>query len=193
MFLPIQINVKIEIVLALVCTFVMSFRLLQLHKIGQKKNKTIYINENTGSFPHTNMKTFAKKAIRLVFSFNGFFWIFFVIGVLGSFLASPTFYIEKSWFSQVISLGVPLIIYIFFISSAIFSASLASWMFLNLVKSRYSYDLFEVRWQIILDIKIDRNTRTVEKVNWGERIVELQNAIDTPSDDAPVRTGASAV
>ena len=168
-FLPVQVAVKYAIVLAFAITFFMSFDILYLHKIGKPKNQSKNEAETAVTHPHTNMKEFGRRALLVVLCFVIFIIIIFSLGVLVSAIVVPALLMDC------VLRSVPLFVYLGFLSAAIFSASMAAWMFLNLVKSRYSYDLFEVRWQIILDIKINRDTRTVLDVNWEKRLQQLKS------------------
>lgn len=59
-----------------------------------------------------------------------------------------------------------ILIYGIFLCLFLFTLTLVLWMFRNLVKARYSYDMFEMRWQIILNILIDEDGKTVENIDW---------------------------
>jgi len=153
-YLPIENFTKIGIIIAVILTLIESFYLLKLQNIGKQKQGID--TQQKKQVKHTNLKIFSKKAIYLSIFFmtvNGIFWIL-------------TFFVRENDNSILISQFFPLVIYLMFFTSFVLCVSITSWMFLNLVKGRYSYDLFEKRWQIILGIKIDEDNGVIEAKDW---------------------------
>lgn len=178
--------IKAIIVVSLLITFIQSFHFLQWHRIGKTK-KRFSFEEVDVRIPHTNMKVFAVRARNLAFCFSFIFALIFTFGLLGEWIPMADLLTEWTW--------VAIVVYLIFMCAAIFCTSMASWMLLNLVKSRYSYDTFEVRWQIILNIKIDRKNKEILDIDWEKRIEELKKpkAIDMPPGDPVIKVGNSEV
>lgn len=59
-------------------------------------------------------------------------------------------------------------IYLAFLASFFLVSNVTLWMFRNLVHGRYSYDKFESRWKIILDIDINEDDRSVSPIMWEQ-------------------------
>ncbi len=57
-------------------------------------------------------------------------------------------------------------LFILFIAAYLYTVSVTFWMFRNLVQGRYSIDVFELRWQMILGIEIDDGREHVETKEW---------------------------
>jgi hypothetical protein len=161
-FLPIHFLQKINLVVAIVITFIISFPLLKLHKIGKKKNSNIESR-------HTDLKRYFKRTEFLVISYIILAICFFMF----SFLLLKNDYPNNIIIQNVI----PYSVFSIFFTVFLIGGSVASWLFLNLVKSRYSYPMFEQRWQIILDIEIDEERKEVYKRNWNDFLKSPKNPI----------------
>jgi hypothetical protein len=101
--------------------FFISFPILKLHKIGKPKEIKL-------SSKHTDLEDYFKRTRNLVF-------IYIILAVI----------------IPLVLIGYPNISYLDIIPYSVFSlffiafligASVVSWLFMNLVKSRYSYPMF---------------------------------------------------
>jgi hypothetical protein len=155
-FLPIHALQKFFLILIIGITFLLSFPVLKLNKIGKDKDPD---KSNPDHEKHTDLSIFMmKRTLILAGCYLLLNICFFSISIyIGNFL-----YVNYSPIEDLI----PYLVFLIFFTAFLIGASVASWLFINLVKSRYSYPMFEHRWEIILEIEIDERHNYVIKNKW---------------------------
>lgn len=183
-FLQVHAVQKITLILIIGLTFVLSFPILKLNKIGKKKDPDrdnpvsgqkgisaeilsgiftrikllMYPHLRNNSNQHTDLSIFVKRTMVLVVSYL----ILNICLIPLSLYISGVIYLNYSPLEDFI----PYAVFLIFFTAFLIGASVASWLFINLVKSRYSYPMFEHRWEIILEIEIDDEHKRVLENNW---------------------------
>lgn len=111
---------------------------------------------------HTNVATFSQKAlfIATIYVCIAMGCYFLSYGIIAR--IDPAHLAEVQIFSYTI--------FVIFFAAFMYCGSIATWMFLHLVKDRYSYGTFEKRWQLILNIEIDENAGTVRRRYWDAEL-----------------------
>jgi len=188
-FLPVDIIWKLPVILAIVIIAVIASRILELERIG-RDNTTIDKRRSRKQPEHTDFKIFSGKAGILAALFLIIFWsLLIVLSLFISITGSPERYLFGY---QILNLTIPgreslfwagiapAVLYGFFLAFFIYAASIASWMFLNLVKGRYTYFVFRKRWQIILSVYYNDGKNTITPREW-QQVLENEKKQESSS------------
>jgi len=108
--------------------------------------------------------------------YSAVFWFLLIMGL--------------RYLGYITSFSIKVECYIFgiFLGAFLFILTVALWMFRNLVKERYSYNMFEQRWQIILNIWIDKNSDKIEFIDWEKWDGKLPIQSAVPGSTSPAGT-----